>query len=84
MLIFVHVHIQEIQSGFNNLDFDTLYTEIAPPDALVQRMGRVNRRGKRPPAKVYIHRGGMGSKMVYSMSEERILDRTRRSLIEGL
>ncbi|MBI4444429.1 MAG: CRISPR-associated helicase Cas3' [Acidobacteria bacterium] len=37
-----------------NLDFYQAFLEPAPIDALVQRMGRVNRSGDRPPAKVVI------------------------------
>lgn len=38
-----------------DLDFQQMFTEPAPIDALVQRMGRVNRRGRQTdPAKVYI------------------------------
>lgn len=40
-----------------DLDFDLLYTDPAPLEALIQRFGRVNRPGKgrgiRPPAPVY-------------------------------
>jgi len=37
-----------------DISFDVLFTEIAPIDALVQRLGRVNRRGENPPAPVNV------------------------------
>ena len=49
-----------------DISYDVLFTELAPLDALVQRLGRVNRRGERPPAKVKIFSlVGEGSKCVY-------------------
>lgn len=37
-----------------DVDFDQAFFEPAPIDALIQRMGRVNRSGDRPPARVSI------------------------------
>ncbi len=37
-----------------DVDFDQAFLEPAPIDALIQRMGRINRSGNRPPAKVII------------------------------
>ncbi len=37
-----------------NLDLDVLFSDPAPLDALLQRFGRVNRLGKRPPAPVIV------------------------------
>jgi CRISPR-associated endonuclease/helicase Cas3 len=37
-----------------DVDFEQAFFEPAPIDALIQRMGRVNRSGNRPPAKVAI------------------------------
>ncbi|MBN1234510.1 MAG: CRISPR-associated helicase Cas3' [Methanotrichaceae archaeon] len=37
-----------------DVDFDQAFFEPAPIDALIQRMGRVNRSGKRPPAKIVV------------------------------
>lgn len=48
-----------------NVDFDQAFFEPAPIDALVQRMGRVNRVGKRPPSKIVIFRGQVSSHHLY-------------------
>lgn len=37
-----------------DIDFDQAFLEPAPIDALIQRMGRVNRSGNRPPADIII------------------------------
>jgi len=37
-----------------DIDYDVLFTEIAPVDALIQRMGRVNRYGKKDISDVYV------------------------------
>lgn len=37
-----------------NVDFDQAFLEPAPIDALIQRMGRVNREGRRDPAEIVI------------------------------
>jgi CRISPR-associated endonuclease/helicase Cas3 len=37
-----------------DVDFEQAFFEPAPIDALIQRMGRVNRSGSRPPAKIVI------------------------------
>jgi len=37
-----------------DISYDVLFTEVAPLDALVQRMGRVNRKGDAPPASVIV------------------------------
>lgn len=57
-----------------DISYDLLFTEIAPLDALVQRMGRVNRDGTRPPVPVLIHTAwDKGSAAVY---EQELLKRS--------
>lgn len=38
-----------------DVDFDVLFTAAAPLEAMLQRFGRVNRLGGRPPADVIVH-----------------------------
>lgn len=47
-----------------DISYDTMYTEIAPYDALLQRFGRVNRRGEKGIKDIYIYNNY--DKIVYS------------------
>lgn len=62
-MIFVATQVVEVSL---DISYDVLITEVAPLDALVQRMGRVNRRGERPPASILIYRQwSVGAQQVY-------------------
>lgn len=52
-LIVVATQVVEVSL---NLDLDVLFTDPAPMEALLQRFGRVNRFGNRPPAPVIVFR----------------------------
>jgi CRISPR-associated endonuclease/helicase Cas3 len=51
-----------------DIDFDVLITECAPPDALAQRAGRINRKRERN-GEVYLFRPGPGSENIYKDDE---------------
>ncbi len=62
-MIFVATQVVEVSL---DISYDALITEVAPVDALVQRMGRVNRHGELDPVPVVIYRRwSEGSQHVY-------------------
>lgn len=65
-----------------NLDLDVLFTDPAPLEALLQRFGRVNRLGKRPPADVFVFQEmDDGTRRVYrpAVQVERTLEVLREA-----
>lgn len=51
---FILVATQVVEVSLD-ISYDILITEIAPLDAIIQRMGRINRRGDLPPSSVFIY-----------------------------
>ena len=76
---FICVATQIVEVSLD-IDFDVLFTENAPVDALIQRMGRVNRRNKKEIAAVLIYNESEKSrKYVYDVS---VLSETKMLLKE--
>ncbi len=61
---FVAVVTQIVEVSLD-IDYDVMFTQIAPVDALVQRFGRVNRKGQKGLVPVYVFQPDEGSAKVY-------------------
>lgn len=62
-----------------DIDYDVMYTEIAPFDALLQRFGRVNRKGKKGISDIYIYDNYKDCSFIYN---DVIVERTDNVLNE--
>ena len=68
---FVSTQVVEVSL---DLDFEQGFTEPAPIDAIVQRLGRINRYGSRGPAQIWIFSKQSHSYKIYDQ------DLTNKSL----
>lgn len=56
-----------------DIDFDVMFCECAPPDAIVQRAGRVNRRRHKADTHIFIFKASDISKRIYDPDSTGIL-----------
>jgi CRISPR-associated endonuclease/helicase Cas3 len=49
-----------------DVDFEQAFSEPAPIDAIIQRLGRVNRKGERSPANVVVFKEQIGNYPIYN------------------
>ncbi len=59
-----------------DIDFDVMFSECAPPDALVQRAGRVNRRREKSDSWISIFKASDISKKIYDPEDTGLLTRS--------
>jgi len=59
-----------------DIDFDVMFCECAPPDAIVQRAGRVNRRREKSNSWVSIFKASEISKKIYDPEDSGLLTRS--------
>ncbi len=67
---FVLVATQVVEVSLN-IDLDTIYTDPAPLEALLQRFGRVNRQGKKEVCPVHVYRQPDDGQYVYGRHKDK-------------
>ena len=66
-----------------DIDFDMMFTECAPPDAIAQRAGRINRRRVKDDCHVHIFKASDVSRKIYDPSVEGLLERSLLAFSEA-
>ena len=66
-----------------DIDYDLMFSECAPPDAIVQRAGRVNRRRERPDTCITLYRPSDVSERIYDPDRTGLLARTFEAFRNG-
>lgn len=59
-----------------DIDYDLMFTECAPPDAIVQRAGRVNRRREKSNTSISVYRPSDVSEKIYDPDQTGLLNRS--------
>ncbi len=62
-----------------DIDFDIMFTECAPPDAIAQRAGRINRRRSRAAGRIILFKPSDVSKKIYDPDAEGLLERSYKA-----
>jgi CRISPR-associated endonuclease/helicase Cas3 len=62
-----------------DIDFDVMFCECAPPDAIVQRAGRVNRRRNKKDSRIFIFKASDISKRIYDSDSTGLLTNSFQS-----